>query len=148
MLLLVSNPEIKMKLKKRNNELIGQNNGYLICDKCGGYYKLQANESQEDFDDNCECGGFLHIDYLDYDEDSNNSDTKLKWDKLWEVRKQELQEEKLEKSRSHKTQGIRNPGNLPWGIIGAIIIGITLFSFLGIFGLLFGILFYFLFRGY
>lgn len=33
--------------------------GYLVCDKCGGYYKLQPGETPEDFDDECECGGKL-----------------------------------------------------------------------------------------
>lgn len=33
--------------------------GYLVCDKCGGYYKLQKGESPEDFLDTCKCGGKL-----------------------------------------------------------------------------------------
>lgn len=37
---------------------IDKSNGYLICESCKGYYKLQKNESPEDFS-NCECGGFL-----------------------------------------------------------------------------------------
>lgn len=32
--------------------------GYLVCDKCGGYYELQKGESRDDFDI-CECGGKL-----------------------------------------------------------------------------------------
>jgi hypothetical protein len=31
--------------------------GYLVCDKCGGYYELQTGESPDDFSDECECGG-------------------------------------------------------------------------------------------
>lgn len=34
-------------------------NGYLICDKCNEYYKLQLGESPNDFIDKCECGGNL-----------------------------------------------------------------------------------------
>lgn len=34
------------------------NNGYLCCDECGGCYKLQSGEFQEDFD-RCQCGGEL-----------------------------------------------------------------------------------------
>ncbi len=34
--------------------------GYLVCDACGGYYKLQEGEKPEDFSDECECGGILH----------------------------------------------------------------------------------------
>lgn len=33
--------------------------GYMVCDKCAGYYKLQPGESPEDFTDKCECGGNL-----------------------------------------------------------------------------------------
>jgi ribosomal protein L40E len=33
--------------------------GYLICDKCGGYYELQSGEKPEDFDLTCDCGGKL-----------------------------------------------------------------------------------------
>ena len=32
--------------------------GYLVCNKCGGYYKLQPGESPEDFEE-CQCGGKL-----------------------------------------------------------------------------------------
>ncbi|NYB51578.1 MAG: DUF2927 domain-containing protein [Methanobacteriaceae archaeon] len=32
---------------------------YLICEKCGGYYKLKEGESPHDFDDQCQCGGHL-----------------------------------------------------------------------------------------
>jgi hypothetical protein len=32
---------------------------YLVCEKCGGYYKLQDGESPDDFLDKCECGGDL-----------------------------------------------------------------------------------------
>lgn len=33
--------------------------GYLICEKCEGYYELQQGESPGDFSDECECGGKL-----------------------------------------------------------------------------------------
>jgi hypothetical protein len=33
--------------------------GYLVCDKCGGYYELQPGESPDDFDLTCNCGGEL-----------------------------------------------------------------------------------------
>lgn len=29
-----------------------------MCEKCGGYYKLQPRESPDDFD-KCQCGGEL-----------------------------------------------------------------------------------------
>lgn len=34
--------------------------GYLVCDECSGYYKLQKGESLEDFEC-CECGGKLRF---------------------------------------------------------------------------------------
>lgn len=33
---------------------------YLLCNECGGYYKLQEGESPEDFDF-CQCGGLLNL---------------------------------------------------------------------------------------
>ncbi len=33
--------------------------GYLVCERCGGYYKLKPGESPNKFSDNCECGGKL-----------------------------------------------------------------------------------------
>lgn len=33
--------------------------GFLVCDACGGYYELQAQESPDDFSDECACGGHL-----------------------------------------------------------------------------------------
>lgn len=58
---MVSNEEIKKKLRMKRKEPLAQNKVYLICDKCGGYYKLEEDESPEDFEDNCECGGVLSI---------------------------------------------------------------------------------------
>ena len=49
--------------------------GYLICDKCGGYYELQPGEKPEDFSDECECGGKLiysdTYDVINENEDDN-----------------------------------------------------------------------------
>ena len=43
--------------------------GYLICDNCKGYYKLQPGESAADFNDKCDCGGTIryaeNIDIVD-----------------------------------------------------------------------------------
>jgi len=48
-------------------EVVGDN-GYLVCDKCKEYYKLQPGESPDDFTGECECGGNLkfyeNIDWL------------------------------------------------------------------------------------
>ena len=32
--------------------------GYVICEKCGGYYELSEGESANDLD-TCQCGGNL-----------------------------------------------------------------------------------------
>jgi hypothetical protein len=47
----LNNFEKKLGTKKENP-------GYLICEKCNGYYELQEGESPEDFE-SCECGGNL-----------------------------------------------------------------------------------------
>lgn len=33
--------------------------GYLVCNKCEGYYELEPGESADDFSDECTCGGRL-----------------------------------------------------------------------------------------
>lgn len=40
-------------------KLLLENNGYLVCDRCGGYYQLESGEAPDDFSDECECGGRL-----------------------------------------------------------------------------------------
>ncbi|MEL7669473.1 hypothetical protein [Methanobacterium sp.] len=54
---MVSNEEITKRLKNRREGKVI--NGYLVCNKCGGYYELQPGESSDDFDTECECGGQL-----------------------------------------------------------------------------------------
>jgi len=40
--------------------------GYLICNQCKGYYKLQSGESPKDFEKECHCGGALrYVENLD-----------------------------------------------------------------------------------
>jgi len=55
----------KYKVKKELLNWEGKSKGHLICKKCGGYYKLKAGESPEDFE-YCQCGGKLK--YYDLDE--------------------------------------------------------------------------------
>ncbi len=45
--------EYHKKVKKSSES------GFLICDKCRGYYELDPEESPEDFANECECGGKL-----------------------------------------------------------------------------------------
>lgn len=34
---------------------------FLVCDQCGGYYQLQSGETEEDFSQECDCGGHLVV---------------------------------------------------------------------------------------
>lgn len=56
---------------------------YLVCDKCGGYYELQPDESPDDFSDKCECGGNLRY-VQDLDEVCPNCGLELKESPLTE----------------------------------------------------------------
>lgn len=38
-----------------------QMSGYLLCDKCRGYYKLKSDESPRDFTNKCSCGGKIRF---------------------------------------------------------------------------------------
>jgi hypothetical protein len=49
---------IFIKGKRKNKENTNRSKGYLVCDKCGGYYELQPGESPEDYEQ-CECSGKL-----------------------------------------------------------------------------------------
>ncbi|MBI4813019.1 MAG: HEAT repeat domain-containing protein [Methanobacterium sp.] len=51
--------------------------GYLICQECGGYYKLEKDESKEDFV-SCECYGSLT--YIDAIDDYLNGNNKFNKD--------------------------------------------------------------------
>lgn len=49
---------ILIKGRITSTENTAESMGYLICDKCGGYYELLPGESPEDYEE-CECGGKL-----------------------------------------------------------------------------------------
>lgn len=50
--------------------------GYLICQDCGGYYKLEKGESKEDFV-SCQCyGSLLYVESLDEHLNKNNESNK------------------------------------------------------------------------
>lgn len=50
--------------------------GYLVCDRCGGYYELQEGEHPEDFSLECQCGGYLrYVESLDEDELDESGET-------------------------------------------------------------------------
>lgn len=55
---MVSFGNIKQKFGRGNKGEGKSKEGYLVCEKCGGYYELQSGESPEDFVA-CECGGKL-----------------------------------------------------------------------------------------
>lgn len=49
----------KLKEMRENDDNEGKSDpDYLVCEDCGGYYKLQSGESADDFSE-CECGGKL-----------------------------------------------------------------------------------------
>jgi len=79
---MVSNNEINQILSDRRQGIY--NNGYLVCDTCGGYYKLKSGEKPDDYSSECVCGGnltyerTLEIDGEDSDEDSFDSPV-LNW---------------------------------------------------------------------
>ena len=54
---MVSNEEISQRLMNKREGKSPY--GYLVCNKCGGYYELQPGESWKDFDLECGCGGQL-----------------------------------------------------------------------------------------
>lgn len=64
--------------------------GYLICQECGGYYKLEKGESSEDFV-SCECYGSLT--YVEDLDDYSNENNKLDEDHSQDI-----------KDKSHDTQ--------------------------------------------
>ncbi|WP_414469143.1 hypothetical protein [Methanobacterium sp. ACI-7] len=64
-------------IKKNPQTLFEKSNGYLICNKCGGYYELKEGELPEDYDLNCECGG--KIEY----KKSLQSDIKFNFDRVF-----------------------------------------------------------------
>lgn len=51
--------------------------GYIICEKCGGYYELQPGEHPEDFD-KCQCGGKLRYERKMINEGYANSSSGFK----------------------------------------------------------------------
>jgi len=59
-LLTTDIPKLVDKLWEEKSAAAEEKNlGYLVCEKCGGYYELQPGESPEDFSDECECGSKL-----------------------------------------------------------------------------------------
>lgn len=58
---MVSSDEINKRLRARGEGKSYEKEikGYLICDRCNGYYELQNDESPDDFINVCNCGGKL-----------------------------------------------------------------------------------------
>jgi len=56
--------------------------GYIICEKCGGYYELQPGEHPEDFN-KCNCGGKLKYERnMIEDDEYDDPFEKQSWFKL------------------------------------------------------------------
>ncbi len=64
---LMKTDTTKYKAIPERIKWLEKQDGYLVCQKCNGYYKLQPGESPEDFEE-CQCGGKLkyyeNIDWL------------------------------------------------------------------------------------
>lgn len=58
---MISRDEINKRLRARREGKSDKKDskGYLICDRCNGYYELQKGESPDEFVDECACGGKL-----------------------------------------------------------------------------------------
>jgi ribosomal protein L40E len=73
---LVSSDEIKRKIAEKKNSSFKAkttSNGYLLCEKCGGYYELEPGESPDDFAGDCDCGGKLtHTKTIETETDLEN----------------------------------------------------------------------------
>jgi len=83
--------------------------GYLICEKCGGYYKLQEGEKADNYD-YCQCGGklkyFDHItDYFHEEKESKNSS---QYSEDIHQKKEEVMEE-LESYQNIKSESRNSP---------------------------------------
>lgn len=116
--------------------------GFLICDKCEGYYELSPGESPEDFSDRCECGG-----HLKYVEKLPGVKEKPKPDRESMRRISDFRKEKSAKSsvRGQKTTSggiVENltdfwnqcgtGGKIGIGVVGVCCLGILLVAFVGL----------------
>lgn len=64
---LLTSDILKLVDKIWKEKAKNKNNGYLVCDKCNEYYKLQPGESPDDFTNQCKCGGQLkYYDNIDW----------------------------------------------------------------------------------
>jgi hypothetical protein len=50
--------DIGSLIKKQVRSIGSKGHGYLVCEDCLGYYKLEEGESPDDFE-SCRCGGNL-----------------------------------------------------------------------------------------
>lgn len=97
--------------------------GYIVCDKCGGYYKLQEGESPHDFELICNFGGDLF--YTDFVDDFLKEQQRANVDRKF---KQRMEEEKQQKSTN-------NPSNQYYTnkeFIIILIIGLFVILFFGL----------------
>lgn len=57
--IIICLPAVLLRRKHERKVLGEKKQGYMICKKCSGYYKLKLGEYPEDFE-KCQCGGELH----------------------------------------------------------------------------------------
>lgn len=102
---------------------------YLICEDCGNYYELEENESPEDFQLECDCGGELGF-----------YSTKYDYYKKHRINQDFLEEsgQKSPENKEKTTEGFfsnldsQSKGFIAVGVLGVIIL-ILLFGLSGIF---------------
>lgn len=99
--------------------------GYLVCEKCGGYYELQYGESPDDFSDKCECGGKLvYSENLENTEkDSKNKNSSEATDTI-----QSSNKESSENRQKNEKIGIGILSICCIGIIFVVVMGGSLLS--------------------
>lgn len=115
--------------------------GYLVCEKCGGYYKLKPGESPSQFSDKCECGGKFK-----YVEDMGKIKPKItcpqcghQWEYGGELTSNEISSETLKTEKPDKTPAdIPDGGDkknrnkkIAIGVLSVFLIGIIIFVVFG-----------------
>lgn len=139
--------------------------GYLICNKCRGYYKLQPGDNPDDFTDKCACGGDLRYaidievvgDSQQAHQSINDEDQHKAESTISEYESSKSNEDKAEstiikdkgeKSDENSNELIETPFNRRWVLIFGVLICISSLMYpialgFGILALILGLFLYF-----
>jgi hypothetical protein len=102
---------------------------YLICEDCGNYYELEENESPEDFQLECDCGGELGFYSTKYDYYKKH---RINQDFLEESGQKSPENKEKTTERFFSNLDSQSKGFIAVGVLGVIIL-ILLFGLSGIF---------------